>query len=358
MSTLTLAAAPRPGTVPFFTTGRSFVHPVFDYAIIGGGLSLIVGAMLYAQGVTLGLGTTALAWCILLSNGAHFAASTVRLYTRPGAVKNLPFLTLGLPVVGVAIVTAAIAVREPFGLFLFALYLLWSPYHYSAQAYGLSVMYAYRSGVGLGDGEKRLVWWTCLVPFAWTLLQPESGLGKLVIYAGVRATPPLDALRWGASATLTVLTLVTPVLLFLWLRARHGVVMPMVSVLVIGSNAVWWTLFTFLDAFVYVTVFHGLQYLAIATIFHVKDRTRATGARHGAAFHTVAFYVPCVVLGYILFNVWPDAYRWAGLNVGKSVLLVTAAVNIHHFIVDAYIWRLRRDPNYRNVVDIETPVPA
>ena len=358
MSTMTVAAAPRPGTLPFFTTGRTFIHPLFDYAIIGGGLSLVVGAMLYAQGVTLGLGATALGWCILFSNGAHFAASTVRLYTRPGAVKTLPFLTLGLPVVGVAIVTAAIAVREPFGLFLFALYLLWSPYHYSAQAYGLSVMYAYRSGVGLGEVEKRLVWWTCLVPFAWTLLQPQSGLGKLVIYAGVRATPPLDAARWGASATLTVLTLVAPIALFVWLRARHGLVMPMVSVLVIYSNAVWWTLFTYLDAFVYVTIFHGLQYLAIVTIFHVKDKTRAVGSRHGATFHTATFYLVCVVLGYVLFNVWPDAYRWAGLNVGKSVLLVTAAVNIHHFIVDAYIWRLRRDPNYRNVVEAEHPLPA
>jgi hypothetical protein len=348
MSTLTVAAAPRPGTLPFLTLGRTFIHPLFDYAIIGGGLSLIVGALLYAHGVPLG---AALGWCIFFSNGAHFAASTVRLYTRPGAVKTLPFLTLGLPVIGVALLTAAIALPEPLGLLLFATYLLWSPYHYSAQAYGLAVMYSYRSSVGLGDGEKRLVWWTCLVPFAWTVLQPEGGLGKLVIYAGVRATPWLEATRWGASATLTLLTLLTPIALFLWLRARHGLVMPMMSLLVIFSNAVWWTLFTFMDAFVYVTIFHGLQYLAIVTIFYVKDKAREARPRHGTAFHTVTFYVACLALGYVLFNAWPEAYGWAGLNVGKSVLLVTAFVNIHHFIVDAYIWRLRRDPNYRNVVD-------
>ena len=27
-----------------------------------------------------------------------------------------------------------------------------------------------------------------------------------------------------------------------------------------------------------------------------------------------------------------------------------AVINIHHFIVDAFIWRLRRDPNYRVVI--------
>ena len=40
----------------------------------------------------------------------------------------------------------------------------------------------------------------------------------------------------------------------------------------------------------------------------------------------------------------------AGFGWAQSVVLVIAAINVHHFIVDAYIWRLRRDPNYRVVV--------
>jgi hypothetical protein len=31
--------------------------------------------------------------------------------------------------------------------------------------------------------------------------------------------------------------------------------------------------------------------------------------------------------------------------------MVTAAINIHHFIVDAFIWKLRQDANYRIVTD-------
>ena len=41
-------------------------------------------------------------------------------------------------------------------------------------------------------------------------------------------------------------------------------------------------------------------------------------------------------------------------NVAQTVTV--AAINIHHFVVDAYIWRLRRDPNYANVVDAPVPV--
>ena len=59
----------------------------------------------------------------------------------------------------------------------------------------------------------------------------------------------------------------------------------------------------------------------------------------------------CVVLAYALFNCLPQAYVLAGFGLAESMLLVTAAINIHHFIVDAYIWRLGRSDTNRAVVD-------
>ena len=44
-----------------------------------------------------------------------------------------------------------------------------------------------------------------------------------------------------------------------------------------------------------------------------------------------------------------------GFGIVQSGLLVTATINIHHFVVDAFIWRLRRDPNYQTVVDAQVP---
>jgi hypothetical protein len=37
---------------------------------------------------------------------------------------------------------------------------------------------------------------------------------------------------------------------------------------------------------------------------------------------------------------------------------MVAIINIHHFIVDAYIWRLRRDPNYAVVTSATERGPA
>ena len=79
--------------------------------------------------------------------------------------------------------------------------------------------------------------------------------------------------------TLTVLSLATPVALVLWLRSRGGQSLPLISLVVIVSNAIWWSVFNYFNAFVWATVFHGLQYLAIVSIFHVKDETRRARMR-------------------------------------------------------------------------------
>ncbi len=66
-------------------SGRSFVSPVFDTMLIGGGLSLVVvGILLFVPGGE-SLANIELTYLLLIGNSAHFASSTVRLYTKPGA---------------------------------------------------------------------------------------------------------------------------------------------------------------------------------------------------------------------------------------------------------------------------------
>jgi hypothetical protein len=337
--------------------GRTFVHPAFDYLVIGGGLSVAVGLLALTWSATLGLPAELLAALIIVSNNAHFAASSLRLYTRPDAVRTWPFLTLGFPLVAIAVGTAAIMVPEPGGFVLWTTYQAWVPYHYSAQAFGLALMYAYRSGAQLDDDGRRWLRWACFLPFVWSLLQPQGAIGQVLQYAGVGGLAGLAPLRTAASTTLAALVFVAPLAVFVRLARGRRLPMPLISLLVVYANAIWWILFTSIDAFYWATVFHGAQYLAIVTVFHVKDRQRQPGVRR-PAYQALGFYGANLALGLVLFQLWPHAYGLAGFNLEKSVLLVTAVVNIHHFVVDAYIWRLRRDPNYRTVVEDAVPAHA
>jgi hypothetical protein len=78
--------------------------------------------------------------------------------------------------------------------------------------------------------------------------------------------------------------------------------------------------------------------------------------------HALWFYGASLALGYALFHALPRAFTLAGFGMVESMLLVIAAINVHHFIVDAYIWKLRPGDSNRRVVDAGAappqPVPA
>jgi hypothetical protein len=336
-----------------FPLGRTFVSPAFDYLLIGGALSLLLIPLLPAVS-EIQAGDAAdltLAYCLLLANGCHFAASTVRLYTKPGSFREWPFLTLVFPMVTLAVVSVAILFADTVGRHLTALYLTWSPYHYAAQSFGLSAMYCYRTGCKLGEMERKLLWWTCMLPFFHAfVIGGQSGLGWFLSQAFFEQHPTLALARGGMIVGLKVLTFAVPVLLVVRVQRRSAVGIPLISLLIIATNGVWWVVFTYVDAFLWATVFHGVQYIAIVTIFHVRDQTAQPGNRRGWLSLSLSFYASCLVLAYALFNAWPYAYAMVGFELSKSILLVAMAINLHHFIVDRYIWRLRKDPNYQIVV--------
>jgi hypothetical protein len=338
-------ATPRAAGVDW---GRPFVGHAFDYLVIGGGLSLLLTLYLRAGGQRSlsGFLEQHLGLLVLLSNSTHFAASTVRLYTKPGSFTDLRFLTMGLPLVTLAVLTAAIAAPAGMGRHLLALYFTWSPYHYAAQAYGLAMMYCYRSGGTWTDDRKRWIRAACLLPFVYAFLNVRSAGVEWFLPESLIAAPWFDAARSGILPILGFFSYALPVALFVWFGRGFGPRLPFISLLVIASNSVWWIALTFVDAFVWATVFHGLQYLAIVSIFHVRERLREPSNRTPWWTHAARFYAACLLLGFLLFQVWPNFYAFLGFGFVESLLLVVAVVNIHHFVVDAYIWRLRRDSNF------------
>ncbi len=342
-----------PGGLPW---GRSFVHPVFDLLVIGGGLSLLACVLVsFWPGTLASLAQDKFPYLILLSNSAHFAASTVRLYTKPGSAQSLPFLTLLFPLVCLAGLTLSVIYPQFLGHNLHSFYLTWSPYHYAAQAYGLAVLYAYRSGCLLGARDKKLLWWVSMLPFLSVFLTAETDAGLAWLVPGALWTEPgLAALRGTVSRVFLVLAFVAPLALMLKVRRSSSGPLPLISLLAVVTNGVWFFVLLPKNAFLWATIFHGLQYLAIVAIFHQRDQAALPRNTHGPLYHTVRFYLLCLALGYALFYCLPHAYRLAGFGYVESVLVVTAVVNLHHFIVDGYIWRLGKgDPN-RRIVEAET----
>jgi len=330
--------------------GRPFVHPLYDLLLIAGGASLAFTAAVWAGGGQLAFfPAAALPWIVLVSNSAHFAASTVRLYSKPGATAAMPFTSAVLPVL-MLVAFALVLDTTPRTLALLdALYLGWSPYHYGAQAYGIGTIYAWRSGRRLSDGERRVFWWTAQVPFVYMLIRLATKWEPALAQGGW--LPSIARPLGGVGVPLLIAAVLGPLVWAAALWRMDRSVPPLLAVLPLLSNAVWFFVLDPLDAFLWATIFHGIQYLALVVLFHARDHA-GTGARPGVDWGlALRFYAVSLVLGWVLFICVPVLGTWLGAPYVDSRLAAVALVNIHHFLVDARIWRLRGADSNRKMVE-------
>jgi len=322
-----------------------FFNAPLEFLLIGGLLSLVTGVAILAKGGTglFSFDAVSLPIFILLFNSAHFAASTVRLYSKKNALQEFPRLTMVFPLVVLALTTLAVALPKGLGSHLQALYLTWSPFHYAAQAYGLGLIYSYRSGVQLSTTEKRVFYAVCMLPFLRAFLgAPNSGLGWFVDRDLIYQSPLISKSLSLFTSGITLAIFAVPVLLILYRFMQNKAMLPSISWIIVFTNGVWWVLFDYIDAFVWATIFHGIQYMVIVVIYHVRDKLREPDNHRSIGYHVLWFYGISLLLGYLLFYCWPGFYMLLGFGMAESMLVTIAMINIHHFIVDAFIWRSRK----------------
>ena len=208
--------------------GRTFVNPFVDYMFVGGGITIPIFAALFffpqlspiSDGIPYGV--------FIAINGAHFAASTVRLYTKPDARTDYPLVSWVLPVICFAVVGLGLYWPRVGG-HIKALYFTWSPFHYAAQTYGLAVMYAMRSGARLDAREKWQIWWVCMLPFVYAFFTAQTGgLFWFVSRAGLMSIPAASALYGWTVRLLSVCVLLLPLSLFWQFHRVRGKNVPLI----------------------------------------------------------------------------------------------------------------------------------
>ena len=322
--------------------GRTFLHPAIDYALIGGGLTIPIFIAVLTNPPE-GPRPSPI-WLFLLINGAHFAASTVRLYTKPGAKEGLPFLSWGFPIVCLAAVWAGLEWPKA-GQHLTALYLTWSPYHYAAQAYGLAVMYAMRSGARLDERDKRLMRMACLLPFVYAFLTSTTGgISWFADREVLMAAPVIGAVYSSLLVLVTIGVVALPLVLFFQLHQLKRKQVPLIVPLLQVTNGMWWLASGYEYAFWWAAAAHSVQYLLIAMLDYTRTMlarpNAGLGSLHHPLFHGTWFYAVSFALAGLLFFVIPVlTYVPLGYDAAASVWMMAVIINLHHFIVDGFIWK-------------------
>ncbi len=331
-----MASRSSSSTTPRSPASLYLAGPWLDGLLIGGASIAVYAAfrLLRAPGGESvdAFSIFSLAWLI---NGAHFSATSWRLYSRWENVRRYPVTAAIVPLLMAAAVAFCLRRPEATLPYFVKLYLLWSAYHYSGQTCGVTRLYARRAGVSLSAWERKALSGFVFGTFVAATARLEARLGWQPMM-GV-AMPSLGLPGFLAPASLAVAWICG--LVFLAGAARRAWTrrepLPWIAFVPAAAQYVWFVQGTGPRAgafFALVPLFHGLQYLLVA--WHARRRESELGTAGWLAVNAAGHFV--------LFAGLPALAALAfGCPYAAALPAVSAAVQIHHFFVDGVIWKLR-----------------
>lgn len=324
--------------------------------IYGPWLDLIVGcgawsAPLLFVGTALAA-THAHAWgsafylLAVVFNYPHFMATVYRAYHTREEFEKYRIFTLHLTVL---LALTAILAHASFHLvpWVFTLYICWSPWHYTGQNFGLLMMFLRRGGAAVTAGERRLLHLSFIASYLMLLVSFHTGPSgdPIILSLGLPAKVALPArlLLGAAFAVLGIVALER-------LAQRSGLRAMVAPLTLLVSQFLWFVMPTLLElasgipipqtrySSGILAVLHSAQYLWI-TSYYARREANASGQ---TAWRMFAYFGTMIAGGIALFipGPWLVSYLFH-FDFTVSFLIFTALVNIHHFILDGAIWKLR-----------------
>jgi tetratricopeptide (TPR) repeat protein len=306
------------------------------------------------------LASSARTWSIvfyvlaLFFNYPHYMATIYRAYHRAEDFHKYRVFTVHIT----ALVVLTLLLSH-FWLrllpWIFTIYLTWSPWHYSGQNYGLFMMFARRAGADPDKAGRRALYGAFIAAYLILFLGFHTGPSTDPLFVSVGI--PAVVSRW-EQALLGVAFVVLSVFGLSRLARSTGWRNLLPSLTLFSSQVLWFLLPAALSLIKGLAVpqnryssgvfavMHSAQYLWITSYY--ARREAAGEATNGAAekrvrnWRPLAYFGVLVVGGIALFVPGPWlASRVFHHDFTTSFLIFTALVNIHHFILDGAIWKLR-----------------
>jgi tetratricopeptide (TPR) repeat protein len=292
----------------------------------------------------------------LAISGPHYGATILRVYEHREDRKRYVFFALWATLaIGAAFVAGLNHVL--IGSLLVTVYASWSPWHFSGQNYGLAVMFLRRRGVPLPPVAKRLLYASFILAYALSFLVMH-GQSSVVSHASV----PVDALSTYQFVSIgipgAIISILVPLTAIAYALSIVGCAVHLLrgasirdlgpAACLVLTQSLWFALPAAMPVIadqplhglaftiVWISAAHGLQYLWVnyyyARAADDQLQLRSYMLRTLMAGSAVTIFPSVIFAPGFLGSVPWDS--------GLAILLVSA-VNIHHFVLDGAIWKLR-----------------
>ncbi len=300
----------------------------------------------------------------LVTNTPHYGATMLRVYEQRRDRRRYALFAVHATLVIFALFVGGLHSKF-LGSLLLTVYVTWSPWHFAGQNYGLALMFLRRRGVPIDGRTKRLLYASFVLSFLITLLILHGSGGSFLLapvpedlavhYDFLSVGIPesvSSAGRWifGSAYVLVLIGLAASLLP----RARASDLAP--SAMLVLLQAIWFSLPALIAATpdrpvlrlgMWVSAFHSIQYLWVSSYY---ARQTGNGAGWNYLGKTALAGVGVTMLPALLFT--PALLGTIPFDAGLGELLF-ACVNIHHFLLDGAIWKLRDGPVARALLRAE-----
>ena len=325
-------------------------NPWFDLIVGCGAWSAPLLLLSYGT-----LASSARTWSVvfyalaLFFNYPHYMATIYRAYHRAEDFEKYRIFTLH----ATALIVLTLLLSH-FWLrllpWVFTIYLTWSPWHYSGQNYGLFMMFARRAGADPDKGTRQALYGAFIASYLILFLGFHTGASTdpLFVSLGIPATVS----RW-EQMVLGAGFLALSAYGLVRLARQTGWRKLLPSLTLFSSQVLWFLL----PALIFLlkrldvpqnqystgvlAVMHSTQYLWI-TSYYARREASGDETRTGPTWRPLAYFGVLIVGGIALFVPGPWlASRLFHHDFSASFLIFTSLVNIHHFMLDGAIWKLR-----------------
>jgi tetratricopeptide (TPR) repeat protein len=327
----------------------------------GAYLLLLLALMAFGEPIRISQPSILFPLLTLMIGGPHYGATLLRVYEQRRDRRAYAVFSIWASL-AIAAAFAGGLWLPMLGTALVTLYLTWSPWHYTGQNYGIAVMFLRRRGVALRTSDKRWLYASFILSYVFVVLTMHTATGSsldLPVYSASEIVRfqsisiPTRVTNWAIPmAGLAYLAALVVSAIRLTRVAALRDLLP--SALLSLSQVLWFLLplgirwsgwqpgvEAFHGAqrghyFMWIAVAHSAQYLWV-TSYYAKHSSGWNGQGRWYAKVTIAggaiWMLPAVAFG-------PLGLGPLSMDQGLAVL-IAAAVNIHHFVLDGAIWKLR-----------------
>ena len=327
-------------------------NPRVDY-ICAGSLTFLIFLPLLVLNITTPTPAFVVTLVILgnvLVNSPHYAATYYRVYRDKSQILKYPVEAIAAPVVLALIAAGCFMFPGSLAPWVAFAYMATAGYHYSGQTYGVSMIFVGKSGAKLTAWHKQILRAPIYAAYVYRVIEMNIAGSKSSTLLEM-SVPKLDL----PAPLLPVAGIGVGITLFLflglnlWFDRGNRRALPFVVNTIVAAHVVWFTMTPFPILIAFVPFLHCLQYLLVTTFFDFKERRAEkergpdlTLAQYFRSTLFLRYYATQVAGGLGLFILLPLILTSAGAGPRALVgAVVISIVNLHHFILDGAIWKLR-----------------